>query len=99
VVEAGLRQFFGHRKVATLSTAIVKEYRRKRLADGRSEAMCNRELSMLQTAFNLDRQCTPTKVLIVPYFPMVAEAHVRQGLLTGSGGSTTALDLPLVLLE
>lgn len=82
VVEASLRPFFGHRKVVTLSTAILKEYRRKRLADGRSEATCNRELSMLRTAFNLGRKCTPPKVLIVPYFPMVAEAHVRQGFLT-----------------
>ena len=37
---------------------------------------------MLRTAFNLGRKCTPPKVLIVPYFPMVAEAHVRQGFLT-----------------
>ena len=82
VVEASLRPFFGHRKAATLSTAILKEYRRKRLAEGRSEATCNRELSMLRTAFNLGRKCTPPKILIVPYFPMVAEAHVRQGFLT-----------------
>jgi len=82
VVEASLRPFFGHRKAATLSTALLKEYRRKRLAEGRSEATCNRELSMLRTAFNLGRKCTPTKILIVPYFPMVAEAHVRQGFLT-----------------
>jgi hypothetical protein len=76
VVEASLRPFFGHRKVATLSTAILKEYRRKRLADGRSEATCNRELSMLRTAFNLSRKCTPPKVLIVPYFPMVQNAPI-----------------------
>jgi hypothetical protein len=43
VVEASLRPFFGHRKAASLSTAILKEYRRKRLAEGRSEATCNRE--------------------------------------------------------
>ncbi len=82
VVEASLRPFFGHRRAANLSTAILKEYRRKRLAEGRSEATCNRELSMLRTAFNLGRKCTPPKILIVPYFPMVAEAHVRQGFLT-----------------
>ena len=82
VVEASLRPFFGHRKAASLSTALLKEYRRKRIADGRSEATCNRELSMLRTAFNLGRKCTPPKVLIVPYFPMVAETLVRQGFLT-----------------
>ena len=69
VVEASIRPFFGHRKAASLSTAILKEYRRKRLAGGRSEATCNRELSMLRTAFHLGRKCTPPKVGIVPYFP------------------------------
>jgi integrase len=37
---------------------------------------------MLRTAFNLGRKCTPPKVLIVPYFPMVAETLVRQDFLT-----------------
>ena len=82
VVEASIRPFFGHRKAANLSTAILKEYRRKRLAEGRSEATCNRELSMLRTAFHLGRKCTPPKVGMVPYFPMVAEVHIRQGFLT-----------------
>jgi integrase len=37
---------------------------------------------MLRTALNLGRKFTPPKVLIVSYFPMVAESHVRQGFLT-----------------
>ena len=82
VVEANLRPFFGHRKAAAVSTALLKEYRRKRLAEGRSDGTCNRELSLLRIAFNLGRKCTPPKALIVPYFPMVAETNVRQGFLT-----------------
>jgi integrase len=82
VVEANLRPFFGHRKVAAVSTAMLKEYRRKRVGAGVSESTCNRELSMLRIAMNLGRKCTPPKVLIVPYFPMVAETNVRQGFLT-----------------
>ncbi|HEV2325019.1 MAG TPA: site-specific integrase, partial [Terracidiphilus sp.] len=82
IVEANLRPFFGHRKAGNLSTAVLKEYRRKRVAQGRSESTCNRELSMLRIAFNLGRRCTPPKVLMVPYFPMVAETQVRQGFLT-----------------
>ena len=69
VVEASLRPFFGRRKVATLSTAILKEYRRKRLAEGRSEATCNRELSMLRTAFNLGRQVHATQGSHRPVLP------------------------------
>ena len=49
VVAASLRPFFGHRKAATMSAAILKEYRRKRVAEGRREATCNRDLSMLRT--------------------------------------------------
>jgi hypothetical protein len=82
VVEASIRPFFGHRKAANLTTAIFKEYRRQRLAEGKSDSTCNRELSMLRTAFNLGRKCTPPKVLTIPYFPMVAETNVRQGFLT-----------------
>lgn len=85
VVEASLRPYFGHRKAASLSTAILKEYRRKRLAEGRSEATCNRELSMLRTAFHLGRKCTPSKVGIVPYFPMVAEMQKRSREIAGKG--------------
>jgi hypothetical protein len=43
VVEADILPFFGRRRAATLSTEILKEYRRKRLAEGRTESTCNRE--------------------------------------------------------
>jgi integrase len=82
VVEANLRPFFGHRKASSLTTEILREYRRKRIAQGRSESTCNRELSMLRTALNLGRKCTPPKVVTIRYFPMVAELNARQGFLT-----------------
>ena len=82
VVEANVRPFFGHRRAATLSTAVLKEYRRTRLAEGRTESTCNRELSILRTAFYLGRKCTPPKVIFVPYFPMTSESNARQGFLT-----------------
>jgi integrase len=82
VVKANLRPFFGHRKAVNLTTEILKEYRRKRIAEGRSESTCNRELSMLRTALNLGRKCTPPKVVTIPYFPMVAEIQARQGFLS-----------------
>ena len=47
-----------------------------------SEGTCNRELSMLRTALNRGRKCTPPKVITIPYFPMVAETNVRQGFLS-----------------
>jgi integrase len=82
VVDSNLRPFFGHLKSSTITTEKLKEYRRKRIAEGRTETTCNRELSLLRIAFNLGRKCTPPKVLNLPYFPMVAETNVRQGFLS-----------------
>jgi len=48
-VEANIRPFFGHIKVSRLTTETLKEYRRKRVKEKRSEATCNRELSILVT--------------------------------------------------
>jgi integrase len=82
VIEATLRPFFGHLRAAKLTTEKLREFRRKRSAQGRSDATANRELSILRTALNRGRKCTPPKVLTIPYFPMVAETNVRQGFLT-----------------
>ena len=60
----------------------MKEYRRERTKEGRSEATCNREVSILRTALNLGGKCTPPKVNALPYFPMVREENTRQGFLT-----------------
>ena len=81
VVEVNIRPFFGSLKANAVTTDRLKSYRRKRLADGRSEATCNRELSILRTAFHLGRKCTPPKAANVPFFPMVTESAGRQGFL------------------
>ena len=79
VLEANVRPFFGRAAAAALTTDKLKEYRRKRLAEGRAEATCNRELSLLRMALYHGRKSTPPKVITVPYFPMVREENVRQG--------------------
>ncbi len=82
VIEATIRPFFGHLRAAKLTTEKMKEFRKKRSDEGRSVSTSNRELSILRTALNRGRKCTPPKVLTIPYFPMVAETNVRQGFLT-----------------
>jgi hypothetical protein len=95
VIEANLRPFFGDLKGATVSTNRLREYRDKRKADGRSEATCNRELSLLRTAFNLGRKSAPPKVDRLPYFPLVSEAgNARQGFLTDEQYATLRDALP-----
>lgn len=83
VIEANLRPFFGKLKAAKLSTERMREYRVKRKAAERSDATVNRELSILRTAFNVGRKCTPPKVDRMPYFPVVSQTDkARQGFLT-----------------
>jgi len=81
-IEANIRPYFGQTKVSRLTTKTLKEYRQKRLAEGRAETTCNRELSILRIALNLGRKCTPPKVIVIPHFPMVREENARQGFLT-----------------
>ena len=40
---------------------------------------------MLKRAFNLARECTPPKVKVVPFIPMLKEANVRRGFVESSG--------------
>ena len=82
MIEANIRPFFGHLKAAALTTAELKEFRCKRASEGRSDATTNRELSILRTALNRGRKCTPSKVVAILYFPMVAEMNALQGFLT-----------------
>lgn len=61
----------------------MREYREKRKRQGRVDSTINREISILRTAFIIGRKCTPPKVAVAPYFPLVNEdANARQGFLT-----------------
>jgi integrase len=81
IVEKNLRPFFGHVRAARLTTDLMDDYRKKRTDEKRSHATVNRELSIVRTAFRNARKRTPSKVNLVPYFPMVKETTVRQGFL------------------
>jgi integrase len=97
VIEKNRRPFFAHRQPARLTTEHLKEYRRKRAAEGRSDATANRELSMLRTALHNGRKCTPPKVLSVPHFPIVPETNVRKGFLSDEQYAKLRDELPPAL--
>jgi integrase len=94
VIGKNIRPFFGKLRAQRLSTDHMDEYRKKRTAEGRSDATVNRELSILRTAFHNGRKRTPPKVFVVPYFPMVQETTVRKGFLTDSQYSDVRDALP-----
>jgi integrase len=79
-VEFLKKQFKGMR-ATEITTATIKNYIEKRLQMGVNNATINRELSALKRMFNLGRHCTPSKVSMVPYIPMLKEPAPRKGFI------------------
>ncbi len=74
-----LKGFFGGTKAVDVTTARVKTYIEKRMEAGMSNASINRELAALKGMFHLAAQCTPPKVNLIPYIPMLKESNIRKG--------------------
>jgi len=97
VIEKSIRPFFGKIKAQRLTTDLMDKYREKRKGEGRSDATANRELSILRTSFHNARKRTPPKVLVVPYFPIVAETNIRKGFLSDEQYDKLRDELPAEL--
>jgi len=82
VIEKSIRPFFGKTRAARLSTAMLEEYRQKRVAQGAKDSTVNREMAVLRSAFYKGKRRTPPKVNQLPYFPVVSENNIRRGFLS-----------------
>jgi len=74
-----LKEFFGGMKATEVTTDKVKTYIEKRMGDEMSNASINRELAALKRMFHLGAQCTPLRINLIPYIPMLKESNVRKG--------------------
>lgn len=97
VTENSLRPFFGTLRVQKVTTDTLREYRRLRVSEGRSESTANRELALLRIAYRNGQKDTPPKVLMVPHFPMVKEENVRTGFLRDEQYAALLKELPAEL--
>jgi integrase len=82
-----LLAYFGGMRASNLTTSMVNDYMAKRKGEitrrgtPPSNAMINRELSLLKRAYSLAYQSTPAKVHHVPHIPMLTENNVRTGFI------------------
>jgi len=74
-----LKEFFGGTKAPDITTDKVKAYIGKRMKKGLSNASINGGLAALKRMFHLASECTPPKVSVIPYIPMLKESNVRKG--------------------
>jgi integrase len=70
---------FGKRKVAQITSGMLKRYAVQRKQEGAKVATVNRELELMRHAFKLGMQETPPKVVFLPKFPIAKERNTRQG--------------------
>lgn len=71
--------YFGRRRLASITTADVRAYQKRRKLEGAAAGSINREIALVRRAFRLCQQAG--KIHYRPHTPMLKEAPPRQGFL------------------
>ncbi len=89
-----LEKVFGGVKVVNIDTASIKAYIERRMEAGMANASINRELAALKRMLRLGARCTPAKVGLVAYIPMLRECNTRKGFFEHDDFLKLRNDLP-----
>jgi integrase len=87
-----LKARLGLLRAVDVTPTLVKRYVAERLAEKKSRATVNREVSVLRRAFNLAKE--EERLVRVPYFPMLTEDNARQGFFEKAEFEVVASGLP-----
>lgn len=87
-----LLPYFGHQRMASITTADVRAYAEHRQGEGASNATINRELTALKRAFKLAQHAGT--VLQSPHVPLLREAPPRSGFFERAEFEAVRANLP-----
>jgi integrase len=77
-----------------ISTARAKRYIDLRQNEGAKNGTINHELATLSRMLTLESECTPRKVLTVPYIPKLKEANPRREFFEHEEYKAVVANLP-----